>query len=124
MAGRVLVAAILVGANSIQYVGFIAVVVPIAAMAIIAVKKPYLHPYNNYRAAGNEAVTLVVLASYGYYRSFVDYTNELSTISALLPYVDIGLLLLCVLTNIAIMGKFQYDKCKASKASENQAKQE
>jgi hypothetical protein len=37
-------------------------------------------------------------------------------ISAIIPYVDIGLLLTCVVANIAIMIKYQYDKCKQQKA--------
>lgn len=99
-------------------------VVPTASIVLLAVKKPYLHAYNNYRAIGNEAVVTVVLGSYGYYRSFVDYTSELTTINALLPYIDLGLLLLCVLANIAVMCKFQYDKCKANKIEEERVKKQ
>ena len=95
-----MLAAAIVGANSIQYVGFICLVVPIASIVLLALKKPYLQAYNNYRVIGNEAVVIVVLGSYGYYRSFFDYASELTTINALLPYIDIGLLLLCVLANI------------------------
>jgi len=118
MAARVVLAATLVCANSVQYIGFICMVVPIASMVLLAVKKPYLHPYNTYRAIGNEAVVLVVLGSYGYYQAFITYQTDLTTFSAILPYVDIGLLLLCVLANIVVMGKFQYDKCKSTTESE------
>jgi hypothetical protein len=75
MGGRVLLAAILVGANGINYVGFFCTVLPITVIILLAVKKPYAHPYNNYRAIGNECVVVVILASYGYYQSFVHYTD-------------------------------------------------
>jgi hypothetical protein len=53
MAGRIIIAIMIVGANSIDYVGFISMVVPIACLIYLCVRRPYIHLYNNLRAVTN-----------------------------------------------------------------------
>lgn len=113
MGGRVLLAALLIGANAIDYVGFVAMVVPLAMLAYLGARRPYNLLYNNVRAISNEAVLLVVLGIYGYYRAFVDHTmHSVDSIVGVLPWVEVGLLLACIGANIVLMVKYRYDKNK------------
>ena len=118
MGGRVLLAALLIGANAIDYVGFIAFVVPLALIVYLGVRRPYILLYNNVRAIANEAVLLVVLGIYGYYRAFVDHTMHIDDTVSLLPWVEIGLLLACIIANIALMIKFRLDTNKLEAGKE------
>jgi hypothetical protein len=53
MAGWIIIAIIMVGTNPIDYVGFISMVVPIACLIYLCVRRPYIHLYNNLRAITN-----------------------------------------------------------------------
>lgn len=107
---------LLVAMNSFQAVGFVAMLIPVAGIILLAVKRPYSRGYNNYRAIMNESVMLAVFAMYGYYRSAVKYHDQSIMLNAL-SYLELVLLFGCVATNIFFMGKLQYDKYKASKAA-------
>jgi hypothetical protein len=112
MLGRFAVAAILVTANGVSTVAFIAVAVPVTGVIAIAVKRPYVRPYNNYRAIANEATIATVLGIYGYYRVSVSYADNSPVPSSVLPIIEITLLYAVVCLNLFFIGKFQYDKCK------------
>jgi hypothetical protein len=53
MGGRVILSVLLVAMNSIQAVGLVAMAIPLAGIILLAVRKPYLRGYNNYRAIMN-----------------------------------------------------------------------
>jgi hypothetical protein len=74
MAGRVILAVMLVGANGIDVVGFVSMIVPLAGIVLLAIKMPYLRNYNNYRMLANESIMFLVLGIYGYYRMFTHST--------------------------------------------------
>jgi hypothetical protein len=71
--------------------------------------------YNNVRAIFNESLMIVILCIYGYYRAVVTEYEQLNSINCILPYVVIGLLLLCIIINIGLMIKYRYDVCKLKK---------
>lgn len=118
---RICLAVIIVTANEWQYVGYVAMLLPVACAVYIAWRRPYLHSYNNWRAVANEAVVTLVLAMYAYYRSSVDHTQHLNGINGSLPWVEVSLLILCVCANIAFMVKYKIDRRKVDK---EQAKKE
>lgn len=53
IAGRVALCIILVTANTLDFVGFLALLVPITNIIVLSVKRPYKHLYNNIRAIFN-----------------------------------------------------------------------
>lgn len=117
MGGRVLLAGLLVGANSVDAIGFVCMILPVAMIVLIAVKKPYLRGYNNYRMIANECILLVTLGIYGYYRLFTHPTGPANPLDNILPYVLIGLLFGCIIMNAAFMVKLKYDQVKQSKSA-------
>lgn len=121
---RVLEAAVLVAASGMDFVAFVAATLPVALIVLVAVKKPYTHAYNNGRAIANEAVVLLCLGIYGYYRCAVAKADMLSTLNSLLPYVVVGLLLLSELMNLALMGKFFFDTRRQAKSQVKQQMEE
>jgi hypothetical protein len=105
MLGRFAVAAILVAANGVSTVAFIAVAVPVTGVIAIAVKRPYVRPYNNYRAIANEATIATVLGIYGYYRVSVTYADTSNIHVSVLPILEITFLYVIVCMNIFFIGK-------------------
>lgn len=93
LAFRVAEASILVMAG-MDYVSFIAAALPLATIVLLAVRRPYIHAYNNMRAIINEVVPLLCLGIYGYYRCFVADQDRLNTLNDMLPFILVGLLLL------------------------------
>lgn len=53
LAGRMLLAVMLVAMNSVTVVAFVGMVIPVADVVLLSVKKPYVRGYNNYRAIMN-----------------------------------------------------------------------
>lgn len=115
LVSRVLVAIILVAASGADSVSFIAAIFPVAIIVLIAVKKPYIHAYNNIRATINEVVVIICLAIYGYYRCAVTKADKFTSLNNMLPYLVLILLFLSELMNLATMGKYFYDTYQASK---------
>ena len=95
LVGRVLLPVVVIVAGDMLYSGFIAAALPLTTVIVLAVKRPYLHAYNNVRAVINEVTVAVCLGVYGYHRAFVFDGEQFSTgINSLLPYVVVGMLLL------------------------------
>lgn len=113
-AGRVLLAALLVATCASSYAGFVCLLVPLGSLVFLALRRPYRHGYNNGRAILNASVDVLVLAVYGYYRCFVPYPESFSGLNGVLPYFVVGLLLVCMVVNIAILVKYALDKCSES----------
>ena len=81
----------------------------------MAVRRPYIALENNIRAAINNLVEVLVLAIYGYYRMATDYTNHITSMNNMLPYIVLALLLICVMRNPAVMNKQWLGRRKQSK---------
>lgn len=109
IAGRVLLGALLVGANSLDQVGLVALLIPLASAIYLAVRRPYVLLYNNIRAIVNEVVVLAILCFYGYYRVAVDHTMHGQPGITAIAWIEIVLLLATVVINTTTMAKYRCD---------------
>lgn len=112
---RLLLAVVLVFGGAVGYGCFIALLFPLAHGIYVAVRRPYIALENNIRAAINNLVEVLVLAIYGYYRMATDYTNHITSMNNMLPYIVLALLLICVMGNLAVMIKQWLGRRKQSK---------
>lgn len=101
--------------NPTKASGFICALIPLLSLIYLAIRKPYVEDFNNYRAITNSSVEFVILAIYGYYRCFVTYNDSLSGINSFLPYFVIVLLLASIIVNIVAIVKRPLDECRRKK---------
>lgn len=120
MGGRLLLAAILVLANSVSVVCFVGAAVPLAQLVYIAVRKPYLQAYNNGRAIANEGVLFAVLVLYGCYRAALSRESYGQSFFTALAWIEVLLLIGCVATNAGLMIKYWIDSRKETKETAKQ----
>jgi hypothetical protein len=95
---RILLAVMLVALNSVSAVGFVAMILPLALGTYVAVRQPYISKPNNIRAACNEGILAIILGLYGFCRVS-------ATAPSFVAYIVIGLLLIVIIGNIAMMIK-------------------
>lgn len=119
---RVLLGLLLVVSQNSDYVGFICIPVPLAAGVYVLVRKPYEKQYNNIRQVTNQAVLIVLLVIYGYYRVVVTYLAHFTNGNDMLPFIVLALLYLCILYNAAAMFKHWWDRRKEEKEMEKDEK--
>ena len=110
-----MLSALIVALNSMNIVGFACAAVPLLMVGWLGWKRPYVKGYNNFREVFNQLATALILGCYGYLRMMVDYTQPLTIIENLIPYVVIGLLVLTVVVNAACLVKFKLDKMREGK---------
>jgi hypothetical protein len=112
MASRLVLVSIMVFGNTFKYNGFVCLIVPICMMCLIAWKKPYKTTADVGRAVTNEIITFIILGIYAYDGAFESYTNYANKINTILPYIVIGLLIVCVAMNLAFLIKILVDWIK------------
>lgn len=112
---RILLAALLVGVNSMDFSGFICLSIPLVSIIYLAAKRPYNFLYNNIRAIVNEVIILAVLGIYASYRALFDYTNQTTLTVWVLPVIEVALLLICMIMNAIFMVKYWFDSRTRSK---------
>lgn len=91
--------------NKLSALSYVMLVLPVLTIILLGIFRPYLKPYNNYRAIFNEICLLLILVCYSYYRLQISSTNTVSTFGLYLPLGIAGLLVLVMLVNMVILVK-------------------
>lgn len=99
--GRLMLSTILAAGVQFRYIGFVCCLLPLAMIVWLAVRKPYVIVYDNYRALANEVTVLLILLVYAYYGGFV--TDHREKVHDILPYFIVVFLFLCLLMNLILL---------------------
>lgn len=114
--GKIIVlTTLLVGMNSIQYVGFVCGVVSCINFVIIVWKRPYEKRLNNIRAACNEATITLIFCAYGVLRVSVDYTQHQSPVNTIIGFGVISLVIGCMVLSGVVVLKLRFKDIEAFK---------
>jgi hypothetical protein len=81
--------------------------IPVTCLIYLAIRRPYLHLYNNIRAILNELFLACILAIYGYFRTST--STPQSTLNTALPILVIILLIITIILNLLAMLKYKCD---------------